>query len=740
MIGLAGLGVSQRSARWDDSGAYAEPELCATCHQSIWNSYRLTGMGRSFYRARPGTRLEGLPLEALFDHQASASRFTMLERDGRHYQRWQRIGSDGMPANAVEKEVDYVIGSGNHARTFLHRTDRNTLIELPLAWYSEQGGYWAMNPGFDQPDHWGFRREITYDCMFCHNSYPSGTVVDAARTETVFPESLPEGIDCQRCHGPGRRHAELAVVPGAALKDVRDAIVNPARLSPERQLEVCMQCHLETTSAPLPNSLRRYDRAPFSYIPGQPLEEFRLYFDHEPGSGHDDKFEIVGAAYRLRQSACFRESNGALLCTTCHDPHVAAPDSFDAVCGTCHRSELSRLVPSGDHPASAACADCHMPKRRTDDVVHVVMTDHLIQRPGPEQGLTSPRPERSTTEASGYRGAVVPYYPQPWPQTPEGEIYLAVAQTRDGSNRAQGIAQLETAIARHRPTAAQFYLELADAFSATGETEKALPYYRGAAQRQPSELNLRKLAAALRSLNQFQEAAAIVMKGLAAAPKDYASWHELGLIRTAQDRDSDAISAYERALIFNPELPETHNNLGAIWMHRREHRRAESSFRSAVRVDPNYADAHANLGNLLAAAGDFHQAEGQFKIALRLRPNDGAARYNYAVALTRAERLEEAKEQLLLAVASDRDRAEAHVLLGDLLRAEGQAAPALEHYREALRSQPDLARAHLSLGVALVNSGETDEGLVHIRRAVQSSDGSAREEAVNVLRQLGVPR
>jgi hypothetical protein len=32
-------------------------------------------------------------------------------------------------------------------------------------------------------------------------------------------------------------------------------------------------------------------------------------FDHAPGTGHDDKFEIVGSsAYRLRQSQCFLKS------------------------------------------------------------------------------------------------------------------------------------------------------------------------------------------------------------------------------------------------------------------------------------------------------------------------------------------------------------------------------------------------------------------------------------------------
>ncbi len=699
-------------------------------------------MAQSFARLPvSNTPAADFPLDGFFDHKASAGRFSMLRRDGKAYLRREQLAAAGQAIDVVEKAVDYVIGSGNHVRSFLHRTDRNTLIELPLAWYSEGGGYWAMNPGFDQPDHWGFRREITYDCMFCHNGYPSASIVDAAGTETVFPESLPEGIDCQRCHGPGRRHAELAGTPGSALTEIRDAIVNPARLSPDRQLEVCMQCHLETTSAPLPNSIRRYDRAPFSYVTGQPLEEFRLYFDHEPATGQDDKFEIVSAAYRLRQSACFRESNGALLCTTCHDPHrQTEPDSFAAACKTCHQSELASLVASGAHPDAAPCADCHMPKRRTDDVVHAVMTDHRIQRPSPSRNLTAPKPERTAAEAGSYRGAVVPYYPQPWLQTPEGELYLAVAQTQDGSNRAQGIAQLQAAIARYRPTQSQFYVELADAFSAGAETDKALPYYREAVRRQPSASNLRKLAAALRSLNRAQEAAEAVMKGLTADPADYASWHELGLIRMAQERDSDAVSAFEKALALNPDLPETQNNLGAVWLRRGNVGRAESAFRAAIRADPSYANAYANLGNLLATAGDPKQAEDDFKTALRLRPDDDVARYNYATALVRASRLEEAKEQLLLAAATNPDRAEVHVLLGDLLRAEGQSAPALEHYREALRSQPDFARARLSLGVALVNSGETDEGLRQLRRAAAGSDAEVREGALNALRQLGVAR
>ena len=96
-------------------------------------------MGRSFYRPTRETTI-GDRKSATFYHRASDSYFTMLERDGRFYQRRYQVGADGKETNSLEKEIDFVLGSGNHARAYLHRTNRNTLVELPLAWYAEKAG------------------------------------------------------------------------------------------------------------------------------------------------------------------------------------------------------------------------------------------------------------------------------------------------------------------------------------------------------------------------------------------------------------------------------------------------------------------------------------------------------------------------------------------------------------------------------------------------------------------------
>src|SRR5579862_1144362 len=167
-----------------------DSKICAECHAKIRETYRQTGMARSF--SRPAA-----VATAKYYHRASDTWFAMVERGGRYFQQQYQTGFDGKQTNFSEKQIDYVLGSGNHSSAYVHRTEQGALIELPLAWYAEKGGSWAMNPGYDRPDHEGFRRRIGYDCMFCHNAYPQIPEGTGPRSTPVF-SSLPEGIDCQR--------------------------------------------------------------------------------------------------------------------------------------------------------------------------------------------------------------------------------------------------------------------------------------------------------------------------------------------------------------------------------------------------------------------------------------------------------------------------------------------------------------------------------------------------------------
>src|SRR5262245_46582133 len=71
--------------REDAADRYADASSCANCHAKIANTYALTGMARSF--ARLGSGRSWLGTAGRLHHKASDRHYTMLQRDGRFYQR-----------------------------------------------------------------------------------------------------------------------------------------------------------------------------------------------------------------------------------------------------------------------------------------------------------------------------------------------------------------------------------------------------------------------------------------------------------------------------------------------------------------------------------------------------------------------------------------------------------------------------------------------------------------------------
>ena len=131
-------------------------------------------MGRSFSKASAANAVEDFARANTVDHRLSGKRYEMVERNGELFERRSQGGFEGKETNVMEERIDYVIGSGNHARIYLHRAANGQLIELPVSWYAESNGYWAMSPGYDRKHQKDFFRAIKPECMFCHNGYPQG--------------------------------------------------------------------------------------------------------------------------------------------------------------------------------------------------------------------------------------------------------------------------------------------------------------------------------------------------------------------------------------------------------------------------------------------------------------------------------------------------------------------------------------------------------------------------------------
>jgi predicted CXXCH cytochrome family protein len=668
-----------------------------------------------------------------FQHQASDESFSVLTRSG------NAILRRAQGANVLERKIDYWFGSGDHARSYISRTLAGDLIELPLTWYAENGGHWGMSPAYDYPQHAGFSRKITYRCLFCHNGYPDvAPGADRWDNATRLPARLPSGIDCQRCHGPGQAHVDAARL-GRPISAVRAAIVNPARLPAARQMEICLQCHLETTNASLPGALLRYGRGVFSYKPGKPLVDYMLFFDHAPGAGYDDKFEFAGAPYRLRKSRCYLESAGELTCTKCHNPHPA-PDGLDAasryarVCQSCHSATIGRLVREQRHTASADCVSCHMAKRRPSDAIHVTVTDHYIRRsPDPEPPV--PLVEHNGSNMPPYRGKVVLYYPEAITEPAEKNLYLAVAQLKNQANVKEGIESLERAIAKWKPARGEFYCDLADAYRHAGHTERAVALYREACARDPEGWpTFFGLGTALAAIGEFEHAEQALKHAAALAPWQTEIVKSLAGVLADAGKSQEAIATLRAAVSADPDSGDLRNSLGTTLTRSGNLPAAGTELREAVRLRPEIPGFRVNLATWLARDASFAEARDEFERAIHIDSSFAEAYSAYGTALAAHGDWIEARDRFQAALNLNPRLWNTHNNLGALLQQLGDTEGAINEYRVAIAIRPEFPSAHYNLGVALAAQGSVAEAQQHLRKAAQSPDSKLRQAALDALK------
>jgi tetratricopeptide (TPR) repeat protein len=369
-----------------------------------------------------------------------------------------------------------------------------------------------------------------------------------------------------------------------------------------------------------------------------------------------------------------------------------------------------------------------MPKRRAEDVIHVVMTDHLIARRKPSGDLTTPRAERVEVEGvNTYRGEVALYYPEKLSNDADRELYGALAQVAQKSNLKTGISRLEAAIGRHRTAGEPFEAHLATAWLADGQREKARAIFARLAEKNPRDAGaLRGLADTEASAEKSLEA---LRRLLALAPGDPGALYQVA----QQTRQiSDAAKAVEAA----PESPDALNLLASLNKEAGQVAEAERLYREAIRHQPDLAPVHENLAGLLGAAGRFDEALFHFDKSVRLDPRSAGARFGKAAALAALGRYDEAQADARAAAVLNPSNAAAWELLGNLAARRRGWPEAAGHFRRALSALPGFARAELGLGTVLAAQRDLLGARQHLERAAASADPAVRQEALELLREI----
>lgn len=672
---------SERFANVVGGGSFVGDESCFDCHEDQYVGYQSHGMASSYYPLTPDNAVEDYSDVEIY-HAESDLYYRVFRENGRFYQEEVRRDADGRVVHRLRREMEYVVGSGSAARTYL--TEENgRYYEMPMTWYS-QAGRWDFSPGYEERNS-RFERLIPDRCMTCHNDYPE----PIEHAEGKYGD-VPNGIGCERCHGPGSIHVDARLAAPEPVGEIDTTIVNPRHLSLDRRLDVCQQCHLHTTV-----SVLREGRTAYDFRPSQALAEY-VSFHASDRENSEEEISVISHADRMQRSPCFIETQdleSAMDCMTCHDPHEgfrdAGPDYFNRTCRSCHETSSLRdrfqiQQTRAVHTPESNCYSCHMPKVEAEGTPHASFTDHWI-RVVDEQPDAPPSAENASVRLEPY-----------FTRDEDADVYRGVAyviygrQSGDSSALHTGINTLEEHLDEEVSFGEAYFL-LGFAHLQLGNFEEAIPPLERAVtidSAVPERLNA--LAQAYEAEGRSAESIErLYRRALGIQPALADVRVNLGRFLESRGRLDEAVEQYQAAVKEQPSLEEGHYNLGTAYLRSGDLENAENALRAAVQLAPDHVDALGNLGLLLANSGRNEAARHAFQRALQAEPENPVAMGNLGAFYLNSGNLADAVRLLERAVEYDPRFVDGLVNLALAHYNLGNPENARRYAEQALRLAPD---------------------------------------------------
>ncbi|MCB0521251.1 MAG: tetratricopeptide repeat protein [Lewinellaceae bacterium] len=603
-----------------DSVAYIGMATCRSCHANIHETFIQTGMGRSFDKATRKKSAAAFDTHAVvYDTLNNFYYYPFFANDSTLNVLEYRLEKGDTTHKRLER-ISYIVGSGQHTNS--HILDINGYAyQAPVTWYTQEKR-WDLAPGFRQNNS-RFSRLLADECITCHNHYPEmvpGSINKFSK--------MPTGIECERCHGPGKLHAEEMLkgnrVDTATATDY--TIVNPRKLPRDLQMDLCQRCHLQGVA------VLEEGKTFFDFKPGMKLNSVMNVFLPRYTDSHE-QFIMASQADRLRMSECFKNSP-ELSCLTCHNPHksieVTPAGQYNNACKKCHSEQsCPKLAEAGapltaapSPPASKNCSACHMPKSGSMDIPHVHITDHRIAIPLQQsasgsqdkaflgiQILTKENPT-PLDMARGYLATFDKYIPS--------TVMLDSAAYYLGKSSEPSELKFKTLV--HLLFSQEKYDELmvqaaiwpggkpldgwtayriGEAFFNNSQYEKALTYFQIATKAYPFHLDfLEKEGAALISLNRLDEGTSVLEKVIAENPERSVALTNLGFACAVKGDLGKAEKLYDRAIALDPDYEQALVNKAAVCLFQKRQAEAITLLKRVLKINPDNQQALEGMARI----------------------------------------------------------------------------------------------------------------------------------------------
>jgi tetratricopeptide (TPR) repeat protein/formylmethanofuran dehydrogenase subunit E len=692
---------------------------CKSCHESEFQAWQGSHHDLAMQQATSTTVLGDFD-NATFDYAGLTHRF--FQRD---QQFW--VETDGPDGKLQEYRVEYVFGF-DPLQQYLLALPGGRLQALSIAWDSrpaaEQGQRWYhLHPDevidATDPLHWtGPFYNWNSRCAECHSTnLKKNFDLQTAEFATTWSEV---NVACEGCHGPGRRHVELAKRgtldkhPRAgfhvdlgergmwAFTSNETIAKRRTPLAASAQIENCALCHS-----------RRGVMAEYEYG-GELLDSHRLSLLesslYHPDGQIQDEVYVHGSFIQSKMH------QAGVVCSNCHEPHslkLRAPGN--GVCAQCHKPEQYDTGKHHHHSGDstgAQCANCHMAE-----------TTYMGVDPRRDHSLRIPRPDLS----------VVMGTPNACNQChTEQDADWALEATREwgiqfhdtGSHPSRTLQRARQGDARSVPALQQLALDpdSPDIWRATAMSELGgfanREAYDTALQLLKQDDALLRMAAvgALEFLPRQQLFGVLspyfndpslavrmeIARALASVPLDQVNPGSAEQLKVLFDE-------YLKNLGQNADMPETQLQLGVFFSARQFWEPAEIAYRRALQLNPQFLPALLNLADLYRVLEREDEARQVLQQAILIAPDSPVAYHALGLLETRAGNSEVALENLGKAASLEQTGVRNRYVYAIALHDSGQGDKAITKLKALLRVAPENPDILVALVTYSQGAGRTDQ-------------------------------